>query len=97
MTPPDIAAALAAIRSALKGARGLALDSGEVDLDTELGRAIDLLDEVVNLAEPLWRGAKAEPASSLGERMDHVHVASQALLDALADLDADVLLELANR
>ena len=32
------------IRSALKGARGLALDSGEPDLDAELGRAIDLLD-----------------------------------------------------
>jgi len=32
------------IRSALKGARGLALDSGATDLDAELGRAIDLLD-----------------------------------------------------
>jgi len=35
---------LETIRGALKGARGLALDSGETDLDAELGRAIDLLD-----------------------------------------------------
>jgi len=32
------------IRSALKGARGLAFDEGETDLDAELKRAIDLLD-----------------------------------------------------
>jgi len=40
------------IRSALKGARGLALDSGEADLDAELGRAIDLLDGLTALATP---------------------------------------------
>jgi len=40
------------IRSALKGARGLALDSGEADLDAELGRAIDLLDGLTARATP---------------------------------------------
>lgn len=43
-TPPARPTAHETIRSALKGARGLALDSGEPDLDAELGRAIDLLD-----------------------------------------------------
>jgi hypothetical protein len=34
------------IRLALKGARGLALDSHEATLDAELAHAIDLLDEL---------------------------------------------------
>ena len=54
--------ALAAIRVALKGARGLALDNEETALDAELGRAIDLIDELWDQEAALRAGGSLDEA-----------------------------------
>lgn len=41
-----VAAAMRPVRYALKGARGLALDHDEADLDIEFDRAIAIIDEL---------------------------------------------------
>lgn len=74
---------LAAVRVALKGARGVALDADELDLDIELARAIDRVAALASRLAALERVAEA--ARDVTERVPD---AGQRLRAALDELDA---------
>jgi len=86
------------IRSALKGARGLAFDNDEYKLDAELARAIDLLDEVAAgvtapPAEPRAEGLHLDFCSGgefcpLDDCMCECHVAATPPQRAALDVEA---------
>lgn len=86
--------ALAMVRVALKGARGLALDAGEDVLDQEFANAIEAIDRLAEAALPVpdldglrTRLREAIGESEAGVGLPHWHHASGGTTDKATEND----------